>query len=150
MRLEPAARRWRLVGGAAMMCALLGLGACTARWPWRRPPPAPPAPVQELTVSGGSAAGIVQYWKRNTLLLDLSGASGTGSIRVTPGKQFGWPVRLAVRVRPGTIGVLEVQGAQRLTLPISAGAGAPVDLELPPGVYTAQTPALDIRWAPAP
>src|SRR5215471_13117572 len=44
----------------------------------------------------------------------------------------GWPVRLAVRVMPGSLGELDVRGAQRVVLPIVPAGGKPVDLELPP------------------
>jgi len=57
-------------------------------------------------------------------------------------------VRVALRVTPGAIGVLEVRGAQRVILPITAG-GKPVDLELPPGVYTPTTQQLTVSWGAA-
>jgi hypothetical protein len=59
-------------------------------------------------------------------------------------------VRLALRVRPGAIGALEVRGDERVSLPISSAGGAPLDLELTPGVYTPKTPQLSVSWGPAP
>ena len=60
------------------------------------------------------------------------------------------PVRVALRVRPGAIDTLEVSGAQRLRLPITTAGAAPIDLELPPGVYTAKTPELTVRFGSPP
>ena len=45
----------------------------------RRPPP--PAAVHEVDLSGAGAAGFPQYWKRNTLLIDLSAAGGSATSR---------------------------------------------------------------------
>lgn len=142
----------RLVAGtgAAMRLSVLLLavlaGGC-GHWPWHHRPPSGPQPVHELTITGPGAEGFPQYWKRNTLLVDLSSAQGSGSITLTPGVA-GWPVRLALRVTPGAFGVLEVRGAQRVSLPM-ASAGAPVELELSPGVYTAATGAVTVQWGPA-
>jgi hypothetical protein len=131
-------------------CALaLTAASCnlSSHMPWHHPPPPPPVQVHELDISSaGTAAGYPQYWKRNTLLVDLSAASGSGSITLKPAAGTQWPVRVAFRIVPGAIGVLEVSGAQRSTLPITAQGGKPVDLELPPGVYTAATPQMTVSW----
>lgn len=133
---------------AAALAALLTLGACShLHWPWHRTPPAPPPPAHALDVSG--AASPAQYWQRNTLLIDLSGVSGSGSIVLTPPAGSPWPVRLAFRVRPGAFGVLEVRGAAREVLPIDSTGVSPVDLELPPGIYGASTPQITVAWGPA-
>jgi hypothetical protein len=105
-------------------------------------------PVHELDISGASSA-FPQYWKRNTLLVDLSGATGSGSITLKPTEGSTWPVRLAFRVTPGSIGVLDVRGAERTSLPITSSGHAPVDLELTPGIYTPSTAQLTVRWGPA-
>ena len=122
-------------------------------WPWHHKPPAAPQEVQELTMTAGEGVGgttaIKQYWKRNTLLVDLQGVSGTGSIVMKPRERTTWPVRIAFRVMPGTIGILEVQGDQRMLLPITSQGAKPIDLELIPGVYTAKTPQLKVKWEPA-
>lgn len=147
------------VARAALLVALLALGACShlpqwahwphwsPHWPWQHAPPPPPQPVHELDVSG--AATPAQYWQRNTLLIDLSAASGSGSIVLTPPAGHSWPVRLAFRVRPGAFGELEVRGAAREVLPISAVGTRPMDLELPPGIYDPRTPQLTVSWGPA-
>jgi hypothetical protein len=129
---------------AALAAGLLA--ACShLHWPWNHGPPPPPVPVHEVDLAGAGLEGAPQYWKRNTLLIDLSGASGSGTLTVKPVAGTTWPVRLAFRVSPA-MGVLEVEGAQRLRLPISQSAGPPLDLELPPGIYSAKTEALTVRF----
>jgi hypothetical protein len=121
-------------------------------WPWHHKPAPPPQEVHELTITpvaeGGSTA-FPQYWKRNTLLVDLQTASGTGGIVLKPVEGTTWPVRLAFRVTPGSFSILEVRGDARMLLPITAQGAKPVDLELVPGVYTARTPQLTVTWEPA-
>ncbi len=131
----------------AALCVLL-VSAC-GHWPWHHAPPPPPAEVHELDVSGASAASVRQFWKRNTLLVDLSSASGSGSVVLKPGN-MGWPVRIAFRVTPGAMGFLEVQADKRVNLPITPGAPRPVDLELAPGVYGTRTAQLSVSWGAAP
>ena len=132
---------------AAALAALLALGACShLHWPWHHKPPPPPAAVHALEVSG--SATPAQYWKRNTLLVDLSAASGTGQIVLAPTAGSTWPVRLAFRVTPGAFGALEVRGAAREVLPIAPSGTAPIDLELTPGVYDAGTPQITVSWGP--
>ena len=133
----------------AIALCLLALTAC-AYMPWSKKPPAPPDPVHELTITGADGApatAFPQYWKRNTLVVDLQSASGTGSVTLKPGAK--WPVRLALRVRPGTVGLLEVQADQRMILPVAREGDKPVDLELVPGVYTPKSPQMIVRWEPA-
>jgi hypothetical protein len=151
MDARPAAG---ITARAATLAAMLTLGACSYlhwpswHWPWHHVPPPPPAPVHVLDVSG--SATPAQYWKRNTLLIDLSAASGAGQIVLTPAGGEPWPVRLAFRVRPGAFGALEVRGAAREVLPIDSSGVSPVDLELPPGIYTASTARITVSWGPAP
>lgn len=124
-------------------------GCSHLNWPWHHQPPPPPKPVQVLDVSGtGASAVLAQYWKRNTLVLDMSAASGSGSVTLRPPAD-GWPVRLALRVTPGSLGELDVRGAQRVVLPIVPAAGKPVDLELPPAVYPPKTAELTVAWGPS-
>jgi hypothetical protein len=124
-------------------------GCSHLNWPWRHEPPPPPKPVQVLDVSGtGASAVLAQYWKRNTLVLDMSAASGSGSVTLRPPAD-GWPVRLALRVTPGSLGELDVRGAQRVVLPIVPAAGKPVDLELPPAVYPPKTAEVTVAWGPS-
>ena len=133
----------------ALTCAGCGQYVLTKpQWPWHHSPPPPPAPVHELDISGAAADTFPQYWKRNTLLVDLSSASGSGSITLKPIEGSTWPVRLAFRITPGAIGVLEVQAAQRSHLPVVSGGSKPVDLELDPSVYTPTTTQMTVSWGP--
>lgn len=145
-RLEWAAR-------AVALAWLTGAAACS-HMPWHHRPPPAPVPVHELDVSGdggdgaNTAAAFPQYWKRNTLLLDLSAARGSGRIVLKPAPGTAWPVRVALRVTPGSIGVLEVRGAEHVTLPITPAGSRPVDLELTPGVYRPDTAEMTVSWRP--
>jgi hypothetical protein len=135
---------------AAALGALLALGACSHVRSWWHHAPAPPpaaAAVHELDITG--AATPAQYWKRNTLLIDLSSVSGAGQIVLKPAAGNPWPVRLALRVRPGAFGALEVRGAAREVLPIGSAGASPVDLELTPGIYAASTPQITVSWGAA-
>jgi hypothetical protein len=119
-------------------------------WPWHQRPAPAPAPVHELDISAaaGDPSSLPQYWKRNTLVVDLTAASGSGSITLRPAEGAAWPVRLAFRVRPGAIGVLEVRADQRLNLPITPAAGKPIELELAPRMYTSRTKQMSVTWGP--
>ena len=99
---------------------------------------------------GASAVAYPQYWKRNTLVVDLQSAPPSGRMTMRPRSPDGWPVRLALRVTPGAIGQLEVQAAQRVLLPVDAGAKPPVDLELAPSIYRRDTPAIVVSWGQSP
>jgi hypothetical protein len=133
-------------GALAWLLTALGCSH-TLHSPWHHAPPPPPAPVHELDISGApGAAGFAQYWKRNALLIDLSAARGTGTMVLTPASGASWPVRLAFRVTPGAFAMLEVHGAERVALPINPSGTAPVDLELTPGVYAADTPRMTVSW----
>jgi hypothetical protein len=140
---------WRNI---ALVAALsLVLSACAMHWPWKRRPVPPPQPVQQVSIvsdASGTATTILQYWDRNTLLLDLSGAAGEGSANITPIKALGWPIRLEFRVRPGSIGRLEVVGAQRVVFAVP-GQGAPLLLKLAPSAYRADTREITLRWSAA-
>src|SRR2546429_8356417 len=99
-------------GAAALVLLAAGCGHLPAmHWPWHQRPAPPAAPVHELDIS--AAAGVAdsfrQYWKRNALVVDLTAASGSGSITLQPASGAAWPVRLALRVTPGAIGILEVR-----------------------------------------
>ncbi len=134
-------------GGLVAAAALLG--GCS-HWPWSHQPPPAPAAVNELTETAetGAAADYPQYWKRNTLLVDLRGIPPEGGVVLQPRSGTQWPVRVAFRVTPGSIAVLEVRGEERILLPVATGNGAPIDLELPPDVYKATTPHLMVHWSP--
>ncbi len=146
--------------GAVSLAVALWLAGCghmphvsSPHWPWQHRAPPAPTPVQELEIAPAAdtaAAQFPQYWQRNTLVVDLRGASGQGSLVMRPRAGTTWPVRIALRVTPGSVGELEVRGAQRVLLPIVASGSRPVDLELPPGSYRLRTPEITVSWGPAP
>jgi hypothetical protein len=120
-------------------------------WPWHHSP-APPPEVHELDEvdAAGASASFPQYWQRNTLVVNLQGASGSGSVVLKPREGTAWPVRIAFKVTPGSIGELEVRGAQRTVLPITTAATQPIVLELSPGIYVPKTPQMTVSWGPSP
>jgi hypothetical protein len=159
MRLPSTGRASRGLRGVSRALLVLGtalaLGACGhmphVHWPWtHRPPPAPEL-VHELVVTtgdGGSVLDLPEFWKRNTLVLDLEGVSGAGGVVLRPRAGMTWPMRLALRVKPGAVGQIEVRADQRLVIPITTAGVKPVDLELAPGIYTPKTEEIRVNWAP--
>lgn len=141
--------RNRAILSVTFACLLLG-GCAGARslWPFGRTE-APPAPaVNELLVSmpeGSAPQVVLQFWERNTLVLDLQNAASSGRVVLSRREGNIWPARIALRMAPARFEAVEVRGAQRVVLPVSAGAG-PVTVELPPGVYADSTPELAVRW----
>jgi len=121
-------------------------------WPFHKKAKPAPAVVHELNLvnADGSEATYPQIWVRNTLVVDLSGVGGTGSVAARLPDETTWPVRVAVRVRPGSIEQLEVLGEERDVLPVSKDGYKPVDLTLAPSVYTPKTAAIYISWGPMP
>lgn len=115
-------------------------------WPWSKPPPAAPAPVDELSVAGTALPTIAQYWQGNTLVLDMTAVPAQGSVVATPTYPRGWPMRLAVRTVPGRFGALEVRGAQRAVLPLTTEGTGFVELQVPPGVHPPGTRELVLSW----
>jgi hypothetical protein len=145
-------RRNRL-GLAGFMGTVVLVAGCShvsaVHWPWSHKAPVAPTAVNELVEMGsnGTAVAYPQYWKRNTLLVDLHEAATEGSLVLTPRTGTQWPVRLAFRVTPGSIGALEVSGEQRMIIPVAQEGGQPIDLELVPGVYTPTTAQITVRWS---
>ena len=121
--------KFRLAPGLSMAVACcLVLTACSSYkvqmgWPpiYKKPAPVPEA-VNELNLvnADGTPANFPQYWKRNTLVIDLSaiGAAGNFAARLPEGTT--WPVRVGVRVRPGSVGQIEILGEERNILPVAA------------------------------
>jgi hypothetical protein len=142
--------RWVALPGLVAVLSL-SMSACALQWPWKRRPPPPPQPVHELTIVPDAplaATAIVQFWDRNTLLLDLGAVGAEGAATLTPTKAHGWPVRLEFRVLPGTFGLLTVDGAQRVIYQVPA-QGAPQVLQLPPSAVHADTAQITLRWSAA-
>jgi hypothetical protein len=57
-----------------------------------------------------------------------------------------WPVRVALRVRPGSVQQLEILGEERTILPVAPEGLEPIDLELATSVYRPTTAAIYISW----
>jgi len=151
MRSGPVGASAGRAFAAVLVLLAAGCGHLPAmHWPWHPHPAPAPVPVHELDISAaaGDPGSFPQYWKRNTLVVDLAAASGSGSITLRPADGTAWPVRLAFRVRPGSIGVLEVRADQRLNLPITPAAGKPIELELEPRMYTSRTRQMSVTWGP--
>jgi hypothetical protein len=142
---------------AFLAAVSVAISACSSMhapkiWPFYKKPKPAPEVVHEVDLvnADGTPASYPQYWKRNTLVLDLSGASGTGSVTAKLPAETTWPVRVAVRVRPGSVQQIEVQGEERNVLPVAAEGTLPVDLELMPSVFRPTTQALYINWGSMP
>ena len=150
--------KFRLASGLSLIVVCtLGLTACSSMrmphiWPFYKKPKPVPEAVLELNLvnADGSTANFPQYWKRNTLVIDLSGAGGTGGFAARLPEETTWPVRVAVRVRPGSVGQVEILGEERNVLPVSNEGTANIDLDLAPSVYTPKTAAIYISWGPMP
>ena len=148
------ALKTRLALGVALC---FGLQGCSSMhmphvWPfYKKPKPEPEAVHEvELVNADGTPASYPQYWKRNTLVIDLSGASGTGTVTARLLPETTWPVRVAVRVRPGSFQQVEVQGEERNVLAVAAEGTLPIDLELAPTVYRPHTGAIYFNWGNMP
>jgi hypothetical protein len=134
-------------------CSLL-IGGCSMPriWPFHKKPKPAPEVVHELDLvnADGTPSSFPQYWKRNTLVIDLSGASGTGTVAARLPPNGTWPVRVAVRVQPGSVEQLEIIGEERNVLAVSREATLPLDLEFEPSVYRPGTGSIYISWGPMP
>jgi hypothetical protein len=136
-----------------VIAGCLAMTACSSMhaphiWPFYKKPKPVPEVVRELDLvnADGTPASYPQYWKRNTLVIDLSGVNGTGSVAARLPAQTTWPVRIAVRVQPGSVEQVEIQGEERNVLPVSREAGAPIDMEFAPSVFRKTTQAIYINW----
>src|SRR5262245_37452996 len=127
----------------------------TYSWSWppikKKPPPVPEVVHEvDLVNADGTPASYPQTWKRNTLLIDLSGVSGAGAVTARLPADTTWPVRVAVRVRPGSVEQLEVLGEERNVMPVAREGLTPIDLEFPPSVFRPTTAAIYITWGTMP
>jgi len=143
---------------AGLLTVALSLAGCShlhlpsMHWPWHHKATPPPPQVHELDEAsdGGATASFPQYWMRNTLIVDLQGASGSGNVVLKPREGTTWPVRIAFKVMPGSIGELEVRAAQRTVLPVTTQGAKPIVLELSPGIYVPKSPQISVSWGPTP
>jgi hypothetical protein len=142
---------------ALIVVCCLAVTACSSIrmpniWPFHKKAKPVPEAVNELNLvnADGSPASFPQYWKRNTLVIDLSGVGGTGTVAARLPDGTTWPVRVAVRVRPGSVGQIEIQGEERNVLNVAPEGTQPMDLEFAPSVYTPTTAAIYLSWGPMP
>jgi hypothetical protein len=137
---------------AILLIALAGCGHLpTIKWPFAKRPEAPSSSADELVVTLGDSPNVrefPQFWLRNTLVLDLRDLAGSGSAVIQPRTGTEWPMRMAIRVRPGGVGTVEVTGDQRMVFPVTNEGLRAVDLNLAPGMYTSGTRQLVVRWGP--
>jgi hypothetical protein len=140
------------LASVAILSLVLTACAMPKIWPFYKKPAPAPEIVHELDLvnADGSIASYPQYWKRNTLVIDLSGVSGSGSVAARLPADTTWPVRVAVRVRPGSVQQIEVQAEERNVMAVAAEGLAPIELELAPSVYRPTTAAVYISWGPMP
>jgi hypothetical protein len=140
------------VSGSWLLCGALLLSGCAtvkSHWPFGKAVQQAPQPVSELEVqlpADGPAPVLLQFWDRNTLVIDLTAVAGAGQVELVRRMDNAWPARLAIRMAPQRFEVLEVRGAQRVVLPVATAASGAVTAALPPGVYDAGTAALTIKW----
>lgn len=132
--------------------ALAACGHMPKLWPFGKKAKPGPQAVNELNLvnADGTPATFPQYWSRNTLVIDLSSAGGTGNIAARLPPETTWPVRMAVRVQPGGVQQVEILGEERNVLPVTTQGTKSIDLELAPSVYTPRTAAIYISWGPMP
>jgi hypothetical protein len=131
---------------------LAGLSGCASMrslWPWGAQQAKAPEAVHELvvTVPADMAVPVVlQFWERNTLVVDLQGVSTSGQIRLSRKEGNAWPVRVAFRMTSTRYQQLEVRGEQRIVLVVAGEDGAAATAELPPGILGPDTAALTVSW----
>lgn len=150
--MKPMYRNCR--NGAFLLLALacLGSAGCAtvkSYWPWHRAPPAAPQPVRELEVTFPADMAIpvvLQFWERNTLVIDMQQVPPSGQFRLTREGEKAWPVRIAFRMSPARFETLQVQGAQRVVLPLATGTSDTVTADLAPSAYNKDTKALVVSW----
>lgn len=143
--------RNRVSGSWLLAGALLLSGCATVKSHWPFGKAAAPAPqvVSELELklpADGAAPVVLQFWERNTLVVDLQNVASAGQVVLVRRTGNSWPARMAVRMAPQGFETLEVRGAQRLVLPVAASGTGAVTAELPPGTYDQGTAALTISW----
>lgn len=136
--------------GALLLAALAACGGMPRLgWPWGAKAQPAPEIAHELAVSttdGAPLSAFPQYWKRNTVVVDMQAVASSGEIVLRPREPAKWPARLALRLTPGRVGTVEVRGDERLLLPIAPEGSQPVDLEIAPSVYSPETEHITVRW----
>ena len=135
-----------------LSCLLTVAAGCShlphPHWPFHHRQEPAPEVVHELVNADGSEAPYPQYWKGNTLVVDLRLGGAQGNAVLKPREHTVWPVRIAFRVLPNQFGALEVHAAQRAVLPITTSGSKPVDVDLAPGVFIMKSPQMTVSWGP--
>ncbi|MEZ5458979.1 MAG: hypothetical protein R3E65_06615 [Steroidobacteraceae bacterium] len=143
------------------LAAALLLAGCSSldvpkwRWPFAAKPVVAPDIVDEIVFespqAGSPVTSFPQYFRRNTLVIDMTGAGAAGSVVMRPKTAAGWPVRVSFRVKPGSFAALEITAEQRVLLPVVGAARRPtLDLPLPPSFLKARSDdPVYLRWGAA-
>jgi hypothetical protein len=111
-----------------------------------------PQPIRELEVAIAADTAtpvVLQFWERNTLVMDLQDVSSAGQVTLSRREGRSWPARIAFRMSPTRFEVLEVRGAQRVVLPVASGGSTAVTVEIPSKTYDKTTSGLVVSWGPA-
>jgi hypothetical protein len=116
---------------AVLATLVVSLAACGV-FHHRKPHAGPKVVIEllELAEDGVATTAFPQYWKRNTLVVDMRGAASSGKFLLKPREGRAWPMRVAFRVTPGSIGLTEVRAEQRMLIPVTREGAQPVDIEL--------------------
>jgi hypothetical protein len=140
--------RFARLGVALSMLLTVATGC--SHLPWQHKSAPPPEVVHELVISSpeGAEISFPQYWKGNTLVVDMRLAGGQGNAVLKPREHTVWPVRIAFRVSPGQFGALEAHAQQRMVMPVTATGTKPVDLALDAGVFIMKSPQMTLTWGP--
>jgi hypothetical protein len=129
---------------------LAGCSHISGWWPWHHKKPAPPESVNVLlptAVGDATPIPVSEFWDGNALRVELGALSGSGSVQFARAPRQAWPVRIELRVLPGSARQLEVSAAQRVVFAIPA-SGAQITFTLPPGTYTPTTKTMTVSWEP--
>jgi hypothetical protein len=141
--------RNRISGGWLLAALLLaGCASIKSHLPFGKARAPAPEPVSELALASpaGGASAVLQFWERNTLVLDLQNVPVAGQVVLSRHNGRSWPARIAVRMAAQRFEVVEVRGAQRMVLPVTASGSGAVTAQLPPGILDSGTAALTISW----
>ncbi len=134
------------------ICLVLQACAAASLWPFGRKAEPAPTPVTELVIAVPAESAmpvVLQFWERNTLVLDLQDVPSTGRLVLSRREDQPWPARLAFRMSPSRFETLEVRGAVRLLLPVSRGGSEALIAELPAAAYRSDTTEIGLAWGAA-
>jgi hypothetical protein len=134
---------------AVILVCLAGCATVREHLPWRARPAPAPSPVHELQVLVPAEAQmpiVLQFWERNTLVVDLSGVAAQGSVQLRPAAGGQWPIRLALRFQPGRFEAVEVRGAQRAVFPVTDDPKGTATVTVPPAVFAPGVTEVSLRW----